>query len=386
MAKERKKWRYILGFLVLVAYILISPRPIPEETVLTPRWISSLESNHPISLESPLAAANAQGALLPFVLGNRFGYIAENGYFSVNQIRNGYVSISANHWAEYEALPALIEVMNPQNESVLTIENPRGYPLFLDNRIFIVGSDQHFITAINQQGEPLWTYDFPAPLTSVDAAAGFLLAGTLDGEIVLLNPQGNPAFPPFEPGGSRLSVILGSAISQDASRLAIISGIEEQRFLLMERSGDGYQVVYHEFLGAGFRRPVHITFINNDSKVVFEREGGLGIHPIGSRSSLRVDLEGELAALDDCGEGQFLFVITSHGGNEKRFISIRHTPPGPALRGNVFRRLFGRPALFPAFIVNEAAFRSENVFFSRINNRLYIGGDLTMASLKLEKK
>jgi len=363
MAKAKKIRWYIPGLLVFVVFIFITPAPIPEETVLKPIWITSLESNNPVNLGND-SVHEKETAILPFILGNRFGYMGEDGNFIINRIKNGYISLSENHWAEYEATPALIQVMNPMNEGVFSIEAPRGYPLFLDDRFFIVGSEQNFISALNDMGEVLWTHDFSAPITCVDAAGSYLLAGTLDGETILLNADGIPAFAPFEPGGSRLSVILGCAISQDASRFALVSGIEEQRFLYLERSGDTYKVIYHEFLGAGFRRPVYIRFIDNDSKVVFEREGGLGIYSIGGRGSVSLSMEGEIAALDDSGSDGFLFVITSQGPNEKRLISIR----------------------YPGIIVNEAPFRSSSVFLFRRSKRLYLGGDYSMASFELERR
>ena len=362
MAKGKKKWLYIPGLAAFVIYVFIFPRSIPVETMLKPRWISSLESNYPVSLGDFSAGTNEE--FLPFTLGDRFGYLRTDGNFAISQIRNGYISLSENIWAEYEAVPSSIQLMNPLNESILTIERPKGYPLFLDDRIFIVGSEQNCITALGPAGEELWTHDFPAPLTCVDAAGGYILAGTLDGAVVLLDSSGALVFTPFEPGGSRLSVILGCAISRDASRLAIISGIGEQRFLLLEHSGDSYRVVYHEFLTDGFRRPVYISFVDNDTKVVFEREGGLSIFGIGSRNSTRVNLKGEIIALDKSGEDGFLFLITSQGPKEKRFITIR----------------------YPGMIVNETPFKSENVFFSRRNKLLYLGGDMLVASFELEKK
>jgi hypothetical protein len=181
MAKGNKKWFYIIGLTAFVIYIFIAPRSIPVETVLAPRWVTSLESNYPVNLQDTPMDENE--LLLPFTLGNRFGYLADNGKFAINQIRNGYVSMSENFWAEYEALPSSIKVMDPHSEEIFIIENPKGYPFFMDNRSFIVGSEQNSITALDQTGEELWTHDFPAPLTCVDAAGGYFLAGTLDGAV-----------------------------------------------------------------------------------------------------------------------------------------------------------------------------------------------------------
>jgi hypothetical protein len=372
MAKGNKKWFYILGIAAFVIYIFIAPRSIPVETVLAPRWITSLESNYPVILQD--ASTDENELLLPFTLGNRFGYLAGNGKFAINQIRDGYVSMSENLWTEYEALPSLLTVMDPHNEEIFSIENPKGYPMFLDNRIFIVGSEQNSITALSPAGEELWTYDFSAPLTCIDAAGGYLLAGTLDGVVGLLDPAGSLVFTPFEPGGSRLSVILGCAISHDASRLAIISGVEKQRFILLERSvaerrgtehlPDTYKVVYHEFLSDGFRRPVFIRFINDDTQVIFERGEGLGIFTISTRASTKVNLEGEITAMEDLGEDGFIFLVTSQSQDEKRFIAIRH----------------------PGLIVNEAPFKSKNAFLARQRNKIYLGGNMLMASFEMEKQ
>jgi hypothetical protein len=378
MANKKRKWWYMLSLVVFSAYCIISARPIPKETILKPQWITSMELNFPVilgdlSVAEPTAEVRQDPGtppgengqeLLPFRLNDRFGYVGADGRFTVNQNRTGYISMSENMWAEYGAQPSSIRVMSARNETLMDIENIRGYPLFLDNRIFIVGSEQNSLTAIGNNGEELWTYDFPAPITCIDAARGLVLAGTLDGSVVLLNSRGTPAFTPFEPGGSRLSIILGCAISRDGSRLAIISGIDNQRFLLLEHFADTYRVIYHEFLSTGFRRPVHISFVDNDTKVAFEREGGLGIYDISSRTSVSLSLEGDIVAMDNSGDDRFLFLITSQGPMQKRFISIR----------------------YPGAVVIEAPFRSDSAFLARRGHSLFIGGDSTLASLRLERK
>ena len=364
MAKEKKKWWWTLGVLAFILYIFAAARPIREETVLKPRWITSLESSDPVNLGDFSPTGEEGQQLMPFRLGDRFGYLDDNGNFTINQIGQGNISLSGYYWAEYEALPSSIRIMNPHGEHVMDIQRPRGYPHFMDNRIFMVGNEQNSLTALDDNGEALWTYDFPAHLTSLDAAGGYVLAGTLDGTVILLNAQGRPVFTPFEPGGSRLSVILGCAISRDASRLAIISGIDSQRFLLMEQAGDAYRVIYHESLSSGFRRPVHISFIDNDTKIAYEREGGLWIYDIASRNSINLPLEGEIVVLDNSGGNRFFFVVTSQGPGQKRLIAIR----------------------YPGTVVVEAPYKSDTTFFARRNRSLYLGGDTAMISFELERK
>jgi len=98
--------------------------------------------------------------------------------------------------------------------------------------------------------------------------------------------------------------------------------------------------------------------------VAFERDGGLSIYDINSRQSTKVSLEGKIEILDTSGGEKYLFVITSQGPKQKRLIVIR----------------------YPAIIVNEAPFKSDNAFLARQDNVLYLGGDLTIVSFELEKK
>ena len=264
MAKKKKKYRLIIGFCVFVLYIFAAPQPIPVETILIPRWLSSLESDYSQLLKEE--EQPGQDYLVPFKLGNHFGYADAQGRFAFNRTltapgggKTG-VSLSEHRWAEFDAVPAAISIRSPEGEPLLTLENLRGYPLFLDGKIFLIGEEQTSLSLIDESGNLLWTYDFAAPLTSIDAAADLILTGSLDGIVEILDSSGQRVHS-FKPGGSRLAVILGCRISRDGSRLAVISGYDDQQFLLQERFGDTYNTVYHEFFEDGFRHAVHISFI-----------------------------------------------------------------------------------------------------------------------------
>jgi hypothetical protein len=356
VVKTKQKYWLIVVLLVFILYVFIAARPIPVETILTSQWLRSLESDYP-DFEDP-------GALIPFELGGRFGYVGTQGHFTLNRVTQGYVSLSPEAWAEYQALPESIDIRNPQNTRILTIENSRGYPKFLDGRIFMINHEQMSLSLVDEAGAIQWTHDFASPLTYMDAAAGLVLTGSLDGTVELLDGGGGLVFPPYEPGGSRYSVILGCRISRDGSKLAIVSGIDPQRFLLLERFGDSYKVIYHEFLSEGFRREVHLAFIDNDRRIVFERNGGLGIYTIQTRESLYLPLEGDIYAIDGSGNDGLLFVITAESAPRKNLVVVR----------------------LPGTKIIEAPFTSQTAFLARQGSRIFIGGGTTMASFELDKK
>jgi hypothetical protein len=374
VVKEKKKIWLAAGIAFFAVYFFVAARPIKRETVLVSRWLSSLESGGESRALSQADAevlpgtqtAPEQTELFPFVLGDRFGYVDSYGRFPINRIKKGGIALSENCWAEYGAEPETIEIKNNSSETELTIEDPRGYPLLLDGRTFIIGSEQNALSEVDGSGNVIWTYEFAAPLTCIAAAAGLVLTGSLDGAAEILDGKGNRIFF-FEPGGSRYAVILGCAMSRDGSRIGIISGVDDQRFLLLERFGGEtgeYKVICHEFLEDGFRRPVHIEFIEQDRWIVFERQGGIGIYELSSRQGTKVALDGEITAIDRAGGQGIFFFIISLSAAHKKLVGLR----------------------LPGSVIIEAPFKSADVFIGRTGSRLLVGGGAKLAAFELEKK
>jgi hypothetical protein len=379
VAQKKKRSQIVIVFIIFVIYFLVAAKPIPLETILAQKWISSLTNSdvYDNDPENP-SSVNISGQLLPFTLGSHFGYVDTLGQFAINRIKTNDIYLSRNMWTEYSINPANIVINNILDDTEIVVANTRGYPILLNNRIFILGSDQNSLSEVDNRGNVMWTYEFGAPITCIDAAADLVLTGSIDGVIEVFNYYGERIFY-FEPGGSRYSVILGCTISSDGSYIGIICGVDTQRFLLFERFGSAggeYKVVYHEFLETGFRRPVYISFIDDDSRIVFERAGGIGCYSIKSRRGINIPLDGNITAIDDSGGQGFFFVITSHPEQEKRLIGIRF--PHDRLFG--LSRTNARDSIFI-----RASFKSDDVFFGRTGSMLVAGGGSTLISFDLEE-
>jgi len=377
MAKQKKRGYIFVIFMLFIIYFLLAARPVPRETILVSGWISPLESSASVVPDKNLHVSEQ---FFPFTLGNRFGYVDSNGKFTINKIMDNDIYLSKNMWSEFTAEPSSIEINNIYGEPVIKTDNVRGYPVLLDNRIFILGSEQNSLSEIGTDGNILWTYEFGAPLTCIDAAAGLVLTGSLDGMIEMLDSNGKHIYY-FDPGGSRYSIIYGCAISSSGSQLGIICGIDSQRFLLLERLGDDngeYRIVYHEFLGSGFRRPVYISFIDQDRRIVFEREGGIGCYNIKSRHSIFIPLDGKINAIDNLGEQGFLFLITSHPQQNNRLIGIKLP------QDKMFSFLGTIDAQDSVFL--NASFKSSDIYLGRTGSMLIAGGGTALISFNLEDK
>jgi hypothetical protein len=376
MALKGSKVQIIIIIVFFVIYFLLAARPIPRETILTPRWISSLETGTSIHISG---SAPASTRLFPFTLGSRFGYVDSSGEFTINMVKTGNIYYSENMWTEYPAEPENIEIKNIEGETTINIPNPKGYPILLDSRIFIIGSDMNALSEVSNAGQVMWSYEFGSVLTCIDAAAGLVITGSLDGVIEILNDSGERIFY-FQPGGSRKEVIAGCAVSRDGSRVGVVCGVDQQRFLLLERlgvSGGDYKVVYHEFLDVGFRRAVAVSFIDDDSRIIYERSGGLGCYNTKARRAIFIPLDGEIAAIGNSGDQGLLFLITSRPQNME-LIGIKL----PRDRRFGFPR---SPVLDDAIFI-RAPFDSDDVFLGRDGAMLIVGGGSTLVSFELEEK
>jgi hypothetical protein len=367
-----KKIRIIIIFLFLTIYFFLAARSLPLETVLSSVWVNSLDTGH--------SQTTASGQFLPFILGSHFGYVDMSGQFAINKVKTGNICLDENFWTEYSAQPSNIEVKNHYDELFINIENITGYPLFLDNRIFILGSEQNELSEIDSNGDILWTYEYGAPITCIDAAAGLVITGSLDGIIEILDSYGKRIFY-FKPGASSYEIILGCAVSKNGLRLGIISGIDNQRFLYLERSlnNEGeYRVIYHEFLDIGFRRPVLISFIDEDRRIIFERTGGISCFNIKSRYGIFIPLGGVVTAVDNSGDQGLFFLITIDSIRHNNLIGIKL----PEDR----RFIFPENNNTKDMIFMEAPFVSNDVFLGRAGSRLIIGGGTALISFVLEEK
>jgi hypothetical protein len=387
LAQKKNRIKVLIIILIFIVYFLTAARPVPRETVLSHRWIKSLAASPQTNYmqdednftDSGQSVPVFSGALFPFTLGFRFGYVDSQGQFAINRSMINDIYLSPNMWTEYGAEPANIVINDILNDTKINIENTRGYPVLLDDRIFILGSEQNSLSQASKNGNILWTYEFGAPLTCIAAASGLVVTGSLDGAVEVFNSDGERIYY-FEPGGSRYSVILGCAVSKDGSYIGIVCGIEQQRFLLFERFGSAggeYKIVYHEFLGTGFRRPVYILFIDDDRRVVFERSGGIGCYTIKSRRGIFIPLDGKIAAVDGSGDQGIFFLITSHPGQEKKLTGIKF--PQEGLLG-----FLGNTELDSVFL--RASFKSDDVFLGRRGSTVVSGGGSALISFSLEEK
>ncbi len=351
--KKRKNW-ILFGSFAFIAYIFAASTPIGSETVLKPVW---LQAPAP---EEPSEGTETQG-LIPYYSDTSFGYFDEKGDFAFFKRRGERTFLSEDFWTDAGRITDKLDLYGSDGKLRFSVSHS-GYPYFADGKVFVVGPEQNSLAVLDEEGKELWRRDFPATLTCADAARGFTLVGMLDGTIELLDSEGRRAFV-FEPGGSRLPVIAAARLSSDGSKIALISGIDPQRFVLLARSGQTYKVAHHEYLDRGFRRPVQLAFVGKDAFVAFEREKGLAVHDVSAKKTVVLDIGGRMIAFEDERSGDRFFLIAE--ANERRMLVGIKTPDDAFLR---------------------APYRNQESYIARRGDRLYVGGGNSVAALEIETR
>lgn len=351
MADKKKKNWIILGSIVFIVYIFAASTPIGSETVLRPLW-----------LEHPDESSEAdKTASVPFHTRGQFGYVDKDGKFGLVRQRGERNSLSSEFWSDYGRTNDSTDIFS-RDGTRLFAASVRGYPFFSDGRIFMVGPEQNYVVELDRAGNEKWRRDFPSVVTCADAAAGLAVFGMLDGSFELVDERGTRVFG-FEPGGSRLAVIASARLSPDGKRIAVVSGIDPQRFVLFERSGSAYKVAHHEYIDRGFRRPVQAAFAGGGRYVVFEREAGLAIHEISARRTTTIQVGGIIAAYEDeAADGRFFLI--SDLGEHRELVGIK----------------------LPAEVFMRAPFSSAENFIARRGARLYVAGAVSVAALEIKTK
>jgi hypothetical protein len=273
------------------------------------------------------------------------------------------VSISEDKWAIYSAAPDSVDVFSPSGERVFTLEKLGGYPFFMSKRNFVINSGQYSVREYGPDGDLLWNYDFSAPITCVNASNDLFAVGLLSGVFEVLDKHGSKLYS-FEPGGSRLPVILGCAVSATGERAALLCGIDKLRFILLERFSGSYRVVYHEFLNDDFRRPCLTGFLDDGRHVFFERDNGLSILNAETRQVKNFPLEGRLLSVSgDSSEGR-VFVMCETPAGRKKLAGIS----------------------LDDYVLFKTTWASRGSFLKRQGDELYIGSDKAVAAFAIDTR
>ena len=277
--RPRMKQRgvFLIGLILITVYYFLFPRGSGKEIIVSPDSLTILELTDSAVSPSSIPASVVRN-------GSNTGYLdSDHELLTLFQAER---MAADRHWIAVSGDDGL-SLMEPDGRLISRIQDS-GYPIVRNGQLFLYRNDSGILSKINpQNGRYLWSMEYISAITVLDGIPGKTLVGLLDGRVELIDDSGKVLLK-YRPGGSRVEAVYGGALSGDGSKIALISGLDPQRFVLLEERKNGYRPVAHHDTDTDFRRLVSIDFIRHDGQVLYENNGfvnavnlnGYGIHPL----------------------------------------------------------------------------------------------------------
>ncbi|HPD80890.1 MAG TPA: hypothetical protein PK025_07560, partial [Spirochaetales bacterium] len=234
-------------------------------------------------------------------------------------------------------------------------------PFFQRNRIFSVSTDVLRLTEYSKDGKVLWNYQLPCHVSAFSVNDSLVACGLVNGDIVILDNKGNE-ISYTKIGGSRIEVILGLAISSSGNYIAAITGIDQQRIIILERGQKNYRIVKHKYLTSNFRNQVNIYITADENYVLYKDMSGIGVYGIKRNENIVLPIPVDTFNIYEGHEGLGICLVADF--MHERIVYIMN---------------------MPQTIVGKIILPARNTFFTLQDNALLFDDGSGIAALFFEK-
>lgn len=347
-----KKGFFATLIAVLILVFLLFPSSTGKEHILIPERIQDLE-NPPNIINSDISGT------ISFSIGDYLGYFTDNLNLTYIDKIDYKVSISDSVFINYPKIPKILDVLNNNGAGRAIIETS-GYPIIIENRIVIISDS--FISLYDLNGNFYWKKEILSIITSLSLTENQVLISYLDGYCELINMSGQTDFS-YRPGGSRIDAVYSASISSGGQYLSVISGLDPQRFILLQNRKGEFKPIFHFELQEQFRRSVSMYFSEDDSQIFFENFEGVNIFDVNLKTLTRVGDSGRMGNVYKDNECNFYSAMFL--GKDSSSLKL-FTPENR--------------------VILEKRFKGNSFFFRKKEDRFYVGTDNLLMSLQMVSK
>ncbi len=337
------------GLLFTAAYILIFSSPLKKEPILTPVWVQNLSR--------PTKIANStNGNTVGFRIGDVFGYATPDGAIKYLDTTQFNVAMADKRFINYSSVSKSLVEKNTAGRITQTIDS-RGYPIFMDGRSFVINTDRTALTELDSEGSEVWSRDFGSLITSMDVSSALTVVGLLNGSVVVVTKDGRIEYR-YTPGGSKVSVVYGCAISSDGEYVALVSGLDPQKFILLARDKNGYRPRMVVDLAVPVHHQVHLHFFPNNPYVYVESPGAINYFGTDGHISGFIPVSGAVSTISAANDSLVFAVSKTAGGDTSNAGTAELTVFAP-----------------PARVIARSVFNGRRFFVTTEGDSLFLGAD-----------
>ncbi|MBN1409879.1 MAG: hypothetical protein JW969_03480 [Spirochaetales bacterium] len=356
----RKKIKGSLLYSVIFVFLLYVFFSIPtgRETRLKPVWIRNLSDTQ---VNSKLDEKACYG----FSLGDAFGYVDLKGnflyksniYYNLALAESAFINFSSVQ----EANQSL--VCYKPNGDFKSSFPVSGYPVFnrYGDRLFLIKLDGSGIKEIDQDGNEAWSQEFASVITTFAASRDNSVVGLLNGTLRYYNKTGKCLYK-LDPEGSRIPVILGSAISNLGDKFGCVFGIDPQQLVFVSRSANDFNKPVYSDLDTDFRREVMIKFSENGIFLYIEGKESLKVMDTAGGAVYSIPFAGHLLDISPGLDNSYVFVSSKHGPRTQ----IKLVKP-------------------PFYTIITESYESTSDFIKQLDGHLLLGMDGSLLLFNIEE-
>jgi hypothetical protein len=358
--KRKNPFKLILAaFFIIVAYFAFFPYPLGKELVPKPVWaLDTGTYSGPTAGTGELTAENTA----PFQLAGVFGYVERDGALIYKGNPLFRVALTDAGFINFARIGTTWIFQDIMGGRVFSFSGS-GYPVLSRDggRILTISTDLTGVREYDRGGEISWSRDFPSLITSLSVEPDYVLAGLLNGSLELIGRSGD-ALAEYTAAGSRISVILGCAVSGDGERVAAVAGVDGQFLIVLERQGTDYVPVSRIRLESDFRREIRMEFSPDNKYLAIEGSGSVHLY--------------------DCDTRRFFTIPLSGGLSGYAFLRDRESTAFLAGNGNRRELVMSKPFADPFF---RETFSAGNVFIGALDDSVLLGIDAMLLRIDLEE-
>ena len=340
MQRRRSRRYLILAFALGALYPFVFPQPGGREGFFRPVWARPVSgAPAPAGVQGVAADPDSQRVSW-FRAGHQFGFARLDGELLYTGDLLFGVALSETGFISFPRVGENFIFQDPRGR-LLYVAPGYGYPV-LDaggDRLYSISTDLTEFKRLDHEGEALWSAGFFSPITALSLHLEECAVGLLDGTLKLIDREGRIA-QEYAPEGSRLPVILGTALSE--GHLAVLSGIDPQRLSILERRNGTFVAAAAFNTGSDLRREARLAFTEDGRFLTFELEGGLGLLELKGMQKAELKLAGRLQAVADGPDG--LLAVAARGGAGSSLVLLR------PLSSPLYSRPLGQAQVFLRFV------------------------------------
>jgi hypothetical protein len=349
----------LAGVVFVSLYVILAGKPLESEFQLDPQWTINIAENE--DTETPEIISD-KNRLLPFKLGQIMGYFTPEGDIYNSTVFSYKAVISSYYYAPFSQDATNTEFFSRTGELVGRISGS-GFPYFDDDRVYLFHpGGAAFSRCDSANGLILWTHEGYTPVLAFTSSAGGSAAGCADGSIIVHSPDGGKSTK-IVPGGSAYPVVLGVDISSAGNRIASISGLQKQRFVLTEIGRGSNQVLYHEYFVNDSNEQGFVQFSSNDDMIYFTQPGKLTILDCTVYTTTAIPIKGNALSMIELPDNNLSFVLTKEKSTYYVYMLENHN-----------------------MLVGSFSFEAEHAFIKVFENALYVGKDTSISKLAISRK